>query len=255
MRTLADMSPNTGDTPIASSDLISDIPVRLPRHAGVADPSRGDGQGSQRGSRRLSENRSVAEARSAPLTARTWTPTLGGSCSLWAACSCRPEGRRKNYRSSVVDLERLIEGHLKTDFDQYADLPEDVLGQTDFRAARKPFVQINKDLTGVFDSDDCPAGIEGRWRATVAHETAHIILHRMLFEVDDAQIRLFPAEDSPAPAQQLHRCLKRDSRTGRPRLIGERSKPIRAWPPCSCRNRSSVEQRAGSAPDQPPAHR
>lgn len=112
---------------------------------------------------------------------------------------------------SVVDLDRLIERHLKADFDQYAELPADVLGQTDFRHVRKPAVQINKDLTGsAFDSEWCPPGIEGRWRATVAHEAAHIILHRMLFEVDDNQGSLFPTEGHAAPAQQLHRCLKRD---------------------------------------------
>lgn len=112
---------------------------------------------------------------------------------------------------SVVDLDRLIERHLKADFDQYAALPADVLGQTDFRHTRKPAVQINKDLTGsAFDSDWCPPGIEGRWRATVAHEAAHIILHRMLFEVDDNQGSLFPTEGPAALIQQLHRCLKRD---------------------------------------------
>lgn len=113
--------------------------------------------------------------------------------------------------ASVVDLDRLVEQHLGANFDQYAELPHDVLGQTDFRPRRAPAVQINKDLTGsAFDTEWTAPGIEGRWRATVAHEAAHLILHRILFDVDMNQGTLFPEATLPAKDQRLQRCLKRD---------------------------------------------
>lgn len=111
--------------------------------------------------------------------------------------------------SCVVDVEAMIEGHLRAPFDQYADLPSDVLGLTEFHPRKPPTVRINKDLTGIIDGDWIPPGIEGRWRATVAHEAAHIILHRILFDEPLNQESLFSADMAPTkPA--LQRCLKRD---------------------------------------------
>lgn len=111
----------------------------------------------------------------------------------------------------VTDLERLIEQHLKATLDQYADLEQDVLGLTTFLAHKAPAVSLNKDLTGsALDEEDAEPGLKGRWRATLAHEASHIILHRFLFDVDLHQGQLF-AE----PSEQRHpvamRCLKRDA--------------------------------------------
>jgi hypothetical protein len=113
--------------------------------------------------------------------------------------------------SSVVDLEAFLEGHLKVTFDQYAALPAEVLGLTEFDPRRAPTVRINRVLTGTaMDSDWCPPGIEGRWRATVAHEAAHVILHRILYDEALNQASLFTADSTAAPAPKLQRCLKRD---------------------------------------------
>lgn len=113
--------------------------------------------------------------------------------------------------NSVVDLEDLLERHLKVTFDQYAALPAEVLGLTEFDPRRAPTVRINKVLTGTaMDSDWCPPGIEGRWRATVAHEAAHVILHRILFDAALNQGSLFPAEQLEVTSPKLQRCLKRD---------------------------------------------
>lgn len=113
-------------------------------------------------------------------------------------------------QASAVDIEQFIEGYLKASLDQYAELDDDVLGLTEFHPSRPPAVQINKDLTGsAMDDEWCPPGIVGRWRATLAHEAAHVVLHRMLFDVDLNQMELF---DVPAPTKDplLFRCLKRD---------------------------------------------
>lgn len=108
----------------------------------------------------------------------------------------------------VVDPEALIEQHLKCPLDQYADLRADVLGLTEFHPRNTPAVKINRDLTGVMESEWVPPGIEGRWRATLAHEAAHVILHRILFDEAMNQPSLFPSDSTPAPS--LLRCLKRD---------------------------------------------
>lgn len=110
----------------------------------------------------------------------------------------------------VVDFEALLDDHLRVPFDQHADLPLDVLGLTEFNQRKAPTVRINKDLTGIIDGDWIPPGIEGRWRATVAHEAAHVILHRMLFDEPLNQGSLFATDAPPQVKPALQRCLKRD---------------------------------------------
>jgi hypothetical protein len=108
----------------------------------------------------------------------------------------------------AVNVEGFIEDHLQATLDQYATLEPTVLGLTDFRAGSAPVVRINRDLTGsAMDNEWCPPGVKGRWRATLAHEASHIVLHRILVEGDPAQVRLF---DQEGAASILFRCLKRD---------------------------------------------
>lgn len=119
----------------------------------------------------------------------------------------------------AVDVEAFIEQHLGAQFDQYASLPADVLGQTDFRVGAPPLVMVNADLTGAaLDDDDSPLGLKGRWRATVAHEGCHVLFHRCLYNLSPEQGWLFGDDgDAVEPAKRLQRCLKRDvvySRTG-----------------------------------------
>lgn len=111
--------------------------------------------------------------------------------------------------SPVTDLERFVESYLGCPLDQYGDLPSDVLGVTAFRRGEKPAITINKSLTGsALDEDDSPPGILGRWRATLAHEACHVLLHRILYELDPHQGELFSSTAEAQP--QLMRCLKRD---------------------------------------------
>lgn len=112
----------------------------------------------------------------------------------------------------VVDLETFVESHLKVHFDPYATLDPTVLGETEFRVGAPPKVSINKNLTGAaLDDDDSEPGLLGRWRATVAHEATHVIVHRCLYNLNDDQPSLF---EDPEPAEpvvkHLQRCLKRD---------------------------------------------
>ena len=112
----------------------------------------------------------------------------------------------------TVDVERLVERHLGLPFDQHAELEEGVLGGTHFVPGKKPRIEINRDLTGTaLDDEDATPGMVGRWRATVAHEIGHVLLHRILYEIDDMQRGLFPGWDrTQGGSPSLIRCLKRD---------------------------------------------
>ena len=109
----------------------------------------------------------------------------------------------------IVDLEGLLEIHLRVKLDIHARLDEEVLGATDFPIGKKPLVSINKDLTARAGTEQGLSRILGRWRATLAHEAAHVVLHRMLFEVPVEQSSLF-SEITKEPGSTLLRCLKRD---------------------------------------------
>lgn len=121
-------------------------------------------------------------------------------------------GLRPTPAAPVTNLERFIELHLKAELDQYADLPADVLGLTQFRPGRSPIVSINSELTdAAIDNPTATPGLLGRWRATLAHEATHVLLHRYLFEPDLNQMRLFdPPPANPVSTGGLMRCLKRD---------------------------------------------
>ncbi|MCS7235635.1 MAG: ImmA/IrrE family metallo-endopeptidase, partial [Armatimonadota bacterium] len=123
------------------------------------------------------------------------------------AAGCLPPADRP-----VVDLERFVEAYLSCDLDQYAPLPADVLGVTEFRPEAPPFIQLNAALTrSAFDQPNPPPGALGRWRATLAHEAAHVLLHRSLVEPDPSQTSLLDSTVlDGVPAGRLFRCLKRE---------------------------------------------
>jgi hypothetical protein len=112
----------------------------------------------------------------------------------------------------AVNIEAFVDGHLKVHVDQYANLDASILGVTEFRRGAKPRISINRDLTeGAVDEEHSPAWMLGRWRATLAHEGSHVILHHCLFEIDPGQGELFsPEECGEGRIPQLQRCLKRD---------------------------------------------
>lgn len=109
----------------------------------------------------------------------------------------------------AVDVERFLEQHLGVALDQYAELERTVLGVTEFTPGQVPRVKINRDLTDVADEDD-DVGNVGRWRATMAHEASHVLMHRVLFEFAADQGILFGDADATQESQRMMRCLKRD---------------------------------------------
>lgn len=115
----------------------------------------------------------------------------------------------------AVDLERFLEVGLGARVDQHAPLDKDVLGLTTFARGLRPAVQINADLTGAFDAPGAGELERARWRSTLAHEGAHVVLHARLFVLDEHQGELFSEAELGSPV--LQRCLKRDvgfSRSG-----------------------------------------
>lgn len=118
--------------------------------------------------------------------------------------------------SPAVDLDRFIEKHLKAHLDTYAELEATTLGLTEFFEGRPPKVSINRTLTGsALDEDETEPGKLGRYRATLAHEAAHVLLHRSLFEFAVGNLDLFGGPRSQEQAAgKLQRCLKRDASYG-----------------------------------------
>ena len=108
----------------------------------------------------------------------------------------------------AIDLERFVARHLKVDLDQHANLDPQVLGLTEFFPGSAPKISINRDLTNAIDDDDTEPGLRGRWRATLAHEASHVLMHRILFDVARGQNSLFGVEE-PSGGGQLMRCLKK----------------------------------------------
>ena len=113
----------------------------------------------------------------------------------------------------VVDVEGFIEFYLGATLDQYADLDTDILGETRFVRGRPPFVFINRGLTEQAEGEVPPSGVLGRWRATLAHEAAHVVLHRSFYELPSTQGSLW--DDNSHEAPPLMRCLHRDIVTNR----------------------------------------
>jgi len=108
----------------------------------------------------------------------------------------------------TLDIERFIQG-LGVHMDQHADLDPTVLGLTEFYTDGPPRILINRDLTGAIDDEQTPPGFRGRWRATMAHEASHVLMHHVLFQVNQDQENLFRMEEKAGP-QLLMRCLKKD---------------------------------------------
>ena len=108
----------------------------------------------------------------------------------------------------IVDVEGFIEFYLGATLDQHADLDTDVLGETRFIKGRSPSVYINKDLTEQAEAEVPPSGFIGRWRATLAHEAAHVVLHRSFYELPSAQGSFW--NDNGQESPPLLRCLHRD---------------------------------------------
>lgn len=154
------------------------------------------------------------------MTAR-WYRGPGGDERLWLDRAdielmmedeLRKAGLLPSVSTPTVDLEALLEQHLRATLDQHAELPSDVLGLTEFNPGKSPHVAINRDLTGsAIDDDGAAPGLVGRWRATLAHEATHVLIHRALFELGQGQTQLFvDGSGSGKQPQRLMRCYKKD---------------------------------------------
>ena len=117
-------------------------------------------------------------------------------------------GKLPDAESPIVDLEEFLEFGLQVKLDIYARLDPDVLGVTEFRRGLNPLVSVNADLTSEMENTPYSLGLRGRWRATLAHEAAHVILYRGLLDVPSEQGELFKFDAKSSPG--LFRCLARD---------------------------------------------
>ncbi|MEW6186076.1 MAG: ImmA/IrrE family metallo-endopeptidase [Thermodesulfobacteriota bacterium] len=79
--------------------------------------------------------------------------------------------------SVAIDIERFITRHLKVNFD-FTELPEGVQGFTEFYANGKVEMAISAELADRAEED---WGALHRLRTTLAHEAAHVLLHRTLY--------------------------------------------------------------------------
>jgi Zn-dependent peptidase ImmA (M78 family) len=94
--------------------------------------------------------------------------------------------------------------------DQHANLEKDILGVTTFLIGKQPKVEINQDLTDAIDNGEENVSILGRWRATLAHEGAHIVLHRPLFQISENQGNLFSEVNSLSSKEVIIKCFKKN---------------------------------------------
>ncbi len=109
----------------------------------------------------------------------------------------------------LVDVEAFLELHLQVRLDLYCELRPGLLGVSTFIAGQQPVVEINRDLTEQANENASPTGLLGRWRATLAHEAAHVILHRQLVERPQGQGTLFSQGVESKVETTTTRCLER----------------------------------------------
>ena len=146
-----------------------------------------------------------------------WYPGPDGQPRIWyepeeiegiAEEELRRAGLTPTLTDPVTNLEHLIEIHLKAKLDQYADLPEDVLGITHFQSSKRINVSISRVLTERAEQSLPRPGVVGRWRATMAHEASHVILHRFLFDSVLAGTIANRSNENKPEYSRLMRCLQ-----------------------------------------------
>ena len=78
----------------------------------------------------------------------------------------------------AVDVDIFVEGHLGIT-PQFVPLPRGVQGATDFFPDGRAEMRISEELSR--RAADAEPGAEHLMRTTLAHEAAHVLLHRVLF--------------------------------------------------------------------------
>lgn len=91
------------------------------------------------------------------------------------AGALRSAGLMPRSAAPAVDIEAFVEMHLGAVVDYAGDLPDAVLGYTEFD--EPPRIVVSRRLTDLATAPQASPGLRGRWRATLAHEAAHLLLH------------------------------------------------------------------------------
>ncbi|MGO9436409.1 MAG: ImmA/IrrE family metallo-endopeptidase [Terracidiphilus sp.] len=119
----------------------------------------------------------------------------------------RKEGLYPNS-PAVIRIDRFVEKRFRV-VPQYEDLPEGVLGFTEFTRTGVEAIVIATAL-------DAEKGkvAERRVRTTLAHEAGHGLLHAYLFAFDEKPLRLFDA-DSHSDYKILCRDVRGEERKSR----------------------------------------
>ncbi len=108
----------------------------------------------------------------------------------------------------IVDLEAFAEIHLNLPVDYHAELPADVLGLTELRDDGSLKISINRELTESFEAEGAGLSERGRWRATLAHELAHVLFHRELFPHCANQTSLFEKRQQFEPIRCFEKSVQ-----------------------------------------------
>lgn len=94
------------------------------------------------------------------------------------AAALRSAGLMPRSVAPAVDIETFVEMHLGAVVDYAGDLPDTILGYTEFNVP--PRIVVSRRLTDLATASEASLGLRGRWRATLAHEAAHLLLHSHL---------------------------------------------------------------------------
>ena len=100
------------------------------------------------------------------------------------------------------DIERFLQEFLNCGLDKDGVLEGDVMGEVAFRIGKKTCVNINALLTEAMETNEQSWSL-GRFRMTVAHECAHVILHGPIYLSQGKQDGLW---DEGTPI--VHRCYR-----------------------------------------------
>jgi hypothetical protein len=113
---------------------------------------------------------------------------------------------------SEIDIEDFIEGYLGAALDQHAELDVEVMGCADL-GCRPPRIRVNRWVTEESEQKGMwrKPWARARWRSTLAHEAAHVLLHVHLYDrpLDDHPT-LFADDGKEAGPPKAAQCLKRD---------------------------------------------
>ena len=130
---------------------------------------------------------------------------------------------------SGVDADRVLLAAYQLEAD-YVSLPDGVLGRTLFRAEGSVQIEISRKLA---DEAEIETLARRRFRTTLAHECGHVACHRMLFQADTETMSLFPSGEGHEEEKPAILCRRARLVRGI-RGSGGSTRPISAWPVCSC---------------------